>query len=157
MKRVVAIITVSLMLVAGHTEAYAVGGKESAASFILPTTGQAMNGEFGTRKSKVMLGLEVAAIATIVVLGTAVGGGVVWAGVGPLIANHLWSSTDAYQSAQKKGTQGQAGYYSGGYNEMTAAQRTLDYSRQRRFDREQELRGTLYERVQQAGEIGYNS
>src|SRR5438552_3950093 len=82
--------------------AYATGVKEGAASLFLPTTGQAMNGELGNGKTKLMAGVEVASIATIAVLGIVTGGAAVWIGLGPLAANHLWSSADAYKGAKKK-------------------------------------------------------
>jgi hypothetical protein len=81
---------------------FAAGTKEAAASLLLPTTGQAMNGQLGNTKTKIMAGVEVASITTVAVLGAVVGGPVIWAGLGPLIANHLWSSVDAYRNAQYK-------------------------------------------------------
>ena len=50
--------------------AFAVGGKEFGASLLIPTTGQAMNGEFRATKTKIMAGIEVAAITTTVLLAT---------------------------------------------------------------------------------------
>lgn len=130
--------------------AFALGAREAGASLLLPTTGQAMNGELGSRKSKIMGAIEVASITTVAVLGTAVGGGVVWAGLGPLLANHLWSAADAYKGAQgKRDPVVQA--------QMAEAQRTLEYSRERRFDREQAARGDLRDRMRLAAEGAYGS
>jgi len=141
----------ALMLLSIHMpSAFAIGAREAGASLLLPTTGQAMNGELGSTKSKVMGAVEVASLTTVVILGLAVGGGVVWAGLGPLVANHLWSATDAYKNAQNKQdpvVQAQ----------MAEAQRTLEYSRQRRFDREQTARGDLRDRMQQAAAVAYGS
>ena len=127
--------------------AFAIGAKEAGASLLLPTTGQAMNNEFGTTKSKVMAGVEVAAITTVAILGGVVGGGVIWAGLGPLIANHLWSSADAYKGAQRKQDPMVQ-------QQMLEAQRMLEVSRQRRFEREQTGRSDIRERIRQAGEMG---
>ncbi len=127
---------------------YATGGKEAAASFFLPTTGQAMNGELGKTKTKIMGGVEVASIATMAVLGITTGGAAVLIGLGPLAANHLWSSVDAYKGAKNKQnfqTQGQ----------LTDAQQSLELSRERRFEREQDRRLTIRERLQRAREQGY--
>ncbi|HTL46725.1 MAG TPA: hypothetical protein VL688_01545 [Verrucomicrobiae bacterium] len=144
------LIVVLMLLSVQAPSALAVGAKEAGASLLLPTTGQALNGEFGTTKSKIMAGVEVASITTIAVLGTAVGGGVVWAGLGPLLANHLYSAADAYKGAQnKRDPMVQA--------QMAEAQRTLEYSRERRFDREQSERGDLRDRMRQAAEAGYGS
>jgi len=129
---------------------YAVGAREAGASLLLPTTGQAMNGQLGMTKSKVMAGVEVAAIVTVAILGTAVGGGIVWAGLGPLIANHLWSSKDAYNGAQEK----HKAYFQQQL-QMAQAQKTLDLSRQRRFEREQISRSDIRTRVAAAGEAAY--
>lgn len=142
--------------------AYAVGARQAGASLLLPSVGQAMNGELSARKSKVMIGVEVASLTTIALLGTLVGGGVVWAGIGPLIANHVWSATDAYQSASSNNGAQVAQEYNAApvtayQPQMYDAQRTLEYSRQRRFDREQAVRGDLRERMLAAAELGYNS
>lgn len=144
--------------------AHAVGARQAGASLLLPSLGQAMNGEFRTTKTKVMIGVEVASITAAVLLGTLVGGGIVWAGLGPLIANHVWSATDAYQSATAKSRAAVATPQAFNAAPITAyepqmydAQRTLEYSRQRRFDREQAVRGDLRERMLAAAELGYNS
>ncbi|MBN1688979.1 MAG: hypothetical protein JW893_07750 [Candidatus Omnitrophica bacterium] len=129
---------------------YAYGLKEASASMLLPTTGQAMNDELGSGKTKIMAGVEVAAITTVAILGGLVGGGIVWAGLGPLIANHAWSSVDAYQSAQEKyRTEVLA------QQQMADAQRTLETSRQRRFEREETLRSDVRTRMAQAREQVY--
>ena len=123
---------------------FAVGAKEFGASLLLPTTGQAMNGQLGSTKTKIMGGIEVAAITTTIVLGFVVGGPVVWAGVGPLIANHAWAAADAYVNAQNKSDP----YVQ---QQMVSAQRTLDVSRQNRFARESDIR----QKIIKAGEESY--
>ena len=136
MKNILSCSIVFLMIfTVSSTSAFAVGGKEFGASLLIPTTGQAMNGEFRTTKSKIMLGVEVAAITTTVLLATLASGGVFWAGLGPLIANHAWSAADAYKSARK-------GDKNDPYiqQQLSSAQRTLDVSRQNRFDRESDIR-----------------
>ena len=115
--------------------------KEAGASLILPTTGQAMNGQLGNGKTKFMAGVEIAAITAITVIGFAGGGPAVWFGAGPLVANHLYSSLDAYKNA------GQADQAN-----ITIAQEEREYSRERRFDREPEYRSDLRERIRRAGE-----
>ncbi len=126
--------------------AFAEGGKEAAASLFLPTTGQAMNGELGSTKTKVMAGVEVAAITTIAILGGVVGGGVVWVGLAPLIANHAWSATDAYKNAQDKQDPAVQ-------EQMAEAQRMLELSRQKRFEREQSQRSDIRDRVLKSSEF----
>lgn len=123
--------------------------KEAGASLILPTTGQAMNGQLGNTKTKLMAGIEVAAITTVAVIGFAGGGPAVWFGAGPLIANHLYSSVDAFKNAG--GARSQADL-SVNQQEMLDAQRNIELSRERRFDREQAYRSDIRERIQRAGE-----
>ncbi|HLD50087.1 MAG TPA: hypothetical protein VJC08_02700 [bacterium] len=124
---------------------YAVGGKEATASLFLPTTGQAMNGELGKTKTKIMGGVEVASIATIAILGITTGGAAVLIGLGPLAANHLWSSMDAYKGAKnKQNFQAQ--------DQLSDAQRSLELSREGRFEREQGRRLTIRERLERARE-----
>ncbi|MFA6599630.1 MAG: hypothetical protein WC352_05565 [Candidatus Omnitrophota bacterium] len=125
--------------------AYATGKKEGAASLILPTYGQAMNNETYKTKTKFMAGIEIAAITTSVVLGTTVGGPVVWAGLGPLIANHLWSSIDAYKGAQVKKDPGIE-------EQLRSAQRSLELSRQRRYNTQAAYQSDLRDRIRLAGE-----
>ncbi len=139
-------VTLLTLFAVAAPPAVAVGGKEAAASFFLPTTGQAMNGQISNTKTKIMAGVEFAAITTVAILGGVVGGPVIWAGVGPLIANHLWSAADAYKGAQYKTDPAIK-------QQMLDAQRTLDLSRQRRFEREQAARSDIRERVRQAGEL----
>jgi len=124
------------------------GVKEGVSSFLLPTTGQSMNGEIGSTKTKIMAGVEVASITAIAILGTVSSGGAVWFGIAPLLANHTWSGVDAYRTAR------------GGPDAMMAMQmndpqRTMEYARMRRYQREEDFRGDLRTRVQQAGEVGY--
>ena len=125
---------------------FAEGGKEAFSSLLLPTTGQAMNGELGAKKTKIMAGVEVAAITAVTILGIASGGGVVLFGAAPLAANHLWSATDAYKSAHDKQNPMDQ-------EEMADAQRDLEFSRQRRFEREQNYRSSIRERIQRASEM----
>lgn len=126
--------------------AQAGGFKEAGASFLVPTTGQAMNGEIGATKTKIMAGIELASITAITVLGIAAGGGVVWFGLGPLLGNHLVSAVDAFQGAQYKEDPNFQ-------SQVVDAQRTLDMSRQRRFEREQNYRSDIRDRVRRAGEV----
>ena len=125
--------------------AFAEGLKEAGASLLLPTTGQTMNDEFGTTKTKLMAGIEVASIATVAILGTAVGGGIVWLGLAPMLANHTWSSVDAYKGAKRR----QDPLIQ---QQMYDAQRTIDISRQKRFEREQAYRSDAREKIRRAGE-----
>lgn len=104
MKSKALIILVILLTVFSFSmpTSFAAGGKEAVSSFLLPTTGQAMNGQMSDTKTKIMAGVEVASVATVAILGGVVGGPIIWAGLGPLIANHVWSATDAYRNAQYK-------------------------------------------------------
>lgn len=122
--------------------AFAAGGKEFGASLLLPTTGQAMNGEIGATKTKIMAGIEVAAVTTTILLATLTTGGIFWAGLGPLIANHAWSAADAFKTARNNKSDPYI------QQQLTSAQRTLDMSRQNRFSRESDIR----ERILKAGE-----
>ena len=47
---------------------------EATSSLFLPTTGQAMNGQMGSAKTKIMAGLEAGLITTTAILGGVVGG-----------------------------------------------------------------------------------
>ena len=123
-------VSFAMLLSVAAPSVFAVGAKAAASSLLLPTTGQAMNGELSSTKSKVMAGVEVAGVTTLAILGGVVGGPVVWAALGPLIANHVWSSVDAYKGAQ---TPRQQNPYA--QQQIVDAQRTLDFSRQRRFER----------------------
>ena len=92
--------------------------------------------------------LEVGLITTVAILGGVVGGPVIWAGLGPLIGNHLWSSADAYHNARTKPEGfGQPQY------QIADSQRDLGLLRQRRYEREQVSRSDIRDRIQQAGEI----
>ena len=122
--------------------------KEATASLLLPTTGQAINGQLGNGKTKFMAGVEVASITAITIIGFAGGGPAVWFGAGPLLANHLYSSVDAYKNAGKA----DQANITIAQQEMTDAQRNIEYSRERRFDREQDSRSDLRERIRRAGE-----
>ena len=147
--KVISLAVVALMVLAvSAPSAFAIGAKEAGASLLLPTSGQAMNGQIGNTKTKVMGALEVGLVTGTAILGGVVGGPVVWATVGPLIANHLWSATDAYKNAQNK-------YNPAVQQQMADAQRTLEFSRQRRFEREQNSRMDIRERIMRAGEVAY--
>ena len=144
MKKSLSCLMAFLMMVAFLSPAaFAAGGKEFGASLLLPTTGQAMNGEIGATKTKIMAGIEVAAVTTTILLATLTTGGIFWAGLGPLIANHAWSAADAFKTAR-------SGNNNDPYiqQQLSSAQRTLDVSRQNRFDRESDIR----QRILKAGE-----
>ena len=136
MKKLLSGFIVFLMIFAlSSAPAFATGGKEFGASLLLPTTGQALNGEIGATKTKIMAGIEVAAVTTTILLATLTSGGLFWVGLGPLIANHAWSAADAYKTA-KRGNNNDP-YIQ---QQLSSAQRTLDVSRQNRFDRESDIR-----------------
>ena len=144
MKKHLSCFIVFLMIFAClSTPAFALGGKEFGASLLLPTTGQAMNGEIGATKTKIMAGIEVAAVTTTILLATLTSGGIFWVGLGPLIANHAWSAADAFKTARSNNSNDP--YIQ---QQLSSAQRTLDMSRQNRFDRESDIR----QRIMRAGE-----
>jgi hypothetical protein len=148
----VSVLIVFLMLVTLTPALYAEGFREASASLLLPTTGQAMNGQLSDRKTKIMAGVEVAAITTVTVIGFAAGGPAVWFGAAPLLANHVWSAADAYKGAQQ-----QIDPIAADQQQLMEAQRTLDLSRQERFEREQAGRYDVRERIRRAGEQAYYS
>ena len=133
-----------IIVVSLSPTAFAMGGKEFGASLLLPTTGQALNGEIGATKTKIMAGIEVAAVTTTILLATLTTGGLFWVGLGPLIANHAWSAADAFKTA-RSGNNSNDPYIQ---QQLSSAQRTLDVSRQNRFDRESDIR----QRILKAGE-----
>ena len=134
----VVIVSLLLMLVSLVPASFALGTKEAMASFVLPTSGQTMNGEFGSGKSKLMAGVEAVSVATTAVL--AATGGAVWWGIAPLIANHTWSAVDAYKGAKRKVTYEQV-------DQMTDAQRSIELSREQRYQREQTSRSDFQRRM----------
>ena len=143
MRKTLSCLTAFLLVFAALTPSvFAEGGKEFGASLLLPTTGQAMNGEIGATKTKIMAGIEVAAVTTTILLATLVGGGVIWAGLGPLLANHAWSAADAFKTARSSKSDPYI------QQQLSSAQRTLDMSRQNRFSRESDIR----QRLLKAGE-----
>jgi hypothetical protein len=145
MKRKLSFLIAFLMIFASLSPAsFAAGGKEFGASLLLPTTGQAMNGEIGATKTKIMAGIEVAAVTTTILLATLTTGGIFWAGLGPLIANHAWSAADAFKTARSNQNNNDP-YIQ---QQLSSAQRTLDVSRQNRFERESDIR----QRILRAGE-----
>jgi hypothetical protein len=93
-----------------------------------------------------LAGIEFDSITTIIFFGTFVGGGVVWAGLGPLMANHLWSAADAYQGAQVKEDPVVQ-------QQLAEAKKTLELSRQSRLDHAQEYHSDLRSRIMQAGQL----
>ncbi len=145
------IIAVLTLLSVVQASAHAEGAKQGAASFILPTTGQYMNGEFNEGKTKLMAGMEVAAITATVILATVVGGPIVWAGIGPLIANHTWSGYDAYKTAKEKNENPYANYAADG-GQVYDARRDLDLARQQRYDYANNQNLSLRERMRIAAE-----
>ncbi len=147
-KKSLSVFAVALLLISNMPSANAEGLKQGTASLLLPTTGQAMNGQLGNTKTKIMGGVEVASITAVVVLGLATGGASVLWGAIPLATNHVWSATDAYKNA---GRQEGATVMAPG-QEMYAAQQTIESSRQGRFEREQAGRYDIRERVRLAGE-----
>ena len=145
MKKSLSIAIAFLMIFASLApSAFAIGGKQFGASLLLPTTGQAMNGEIGATKTKFMVGIEVAAVTTTILLATLTTGGLFWVGLGPLIANHVWSAGDAFKTARRNNNSNDP-YIQ---QQLSSAQRTLDVSRQNRFDRESDIR----QRILKAGE-----
>ena len=141
----------ALMICQSSPLVFAEGFKQSAASLILPTTGQAMNGELGDTKTKVMAGIEAAAVTTITILGITTGGGVVWVGLAPLIANHAWSSADAFKSARNRQRDPIV------EQQLIEAQRAIEYSRNRRADRGQDAPSDIRTRIQTAGQRAYEN
>ncbi len=131
--------------------ARAEGIKQGVSSFVLPTTGQYMNGEFNDGKTKLMATMEVAAITTTVILASVVGGPVVWAGIGPLIANHTWSGYDAYKTAKEKNDP-YTNYNNYGDQQVYDARRDLDLARQQRYDYSNNQNLSLRERMRLAAE-----
>ena len=149
MKKIISIILGSSLLFFGVQSARA-GVREGFSSLVLPGTGQVMNGQASDFKTKVFGAVEIASIATTAILGGFVGGPVIWAGLGPLIANHLWSSADAHHNAQGKqqGFYGQPQPY-----QIAQSQRALELSHQQRFENEQSARSDIRDRIMQAGEL----
>ena len=140
------ILVVFMMLTAFYSQpAAAQGGREALSSFLLPTTGQAMNGEVGTKKTAIMTGVEVASVGTLAFIGLATGGAAIWFGLGPLLANHTYSAVDAYKGAKYKSSPIVQ-------DQMAEAQRTLELSRERRFEREQYDRSDIRDRIARAGQ-----
>jgi hypothetical protein len=145
MKKHLSCFVAFLMIFASLSPAaFATGGKQFGASLLLPTTGQAMNGEIGATKTKIMAGIEVAAVTTTILLATLTSGGLFWVGLGPLLANHAWSAADAFKTARSSNNSNDP-YIQ---QQLSSAQRTLDVSRQNRFDRESDIR----QRILKAGE-----
>jgi len=140
-----ALAVLALMLMPIVTpQAHASAAKAAGASLFLPTTGQAMNGQIGNTKTKLMAVAEVGLVTTTAILGGVVGGPVVWVALGPLIANHAWSATDAYINAKKQAASPVV------EQQVMDAQRALELSRQRRFDRDETYQSSLRDRINQA-------
>ena len=51
-------VAVLMLFSATASSVFAVGAKEAGASLLLPTTGQAMNNQIASSKTKVMAGIE---------------------------------------------------------------------------------------------------
>ncbi|MBI4971583.1 MAG: hypothetical protein HZC17_07080 [Candidatus Omnitrophica bacterium] len=73
-----------------------------ASSLVLPPVGQIENKEGTKPKSFIMGAVEACGITALVLTATLVGGPIVWVGIGPLMANHIWSGTEAYATAKRK-------------------------------------------------------
>ncbi|HOE68808.1 MAG TPA: hypothetical protein PLH16_04035 [Candidatus Omnitrophota bacterium] len=111
LKKLIAILLVSTVATLSSGVAHAASGQDKgetsltrgAASLLLPGWGQYLNGEMKTRGGKIktgtMIALEIGGALTTILVGTLVGYPVIWAGIGILIFNHLWSATDAYVKA----------------------------------------------------------
>ncbi len=143
-KSLTILIAILMLLPLLTPPAHAMGMREAGASLFLPTTGQAMNGQIGNTKTKIMAVAEVGLVTTTAILGGVVGGPVIWVALGPLIANHVWSSTDAYITARNKPESPVV------EAQVMDAQKALELSRQRRFDREETVHSSLRDRVNQA-------
>lgn len=107
MKKTAIFLVIALCAFSLYNPAPAYAGnsalKPGASSLLIPGWGQYQNGEFDTKggriKSWTMILVEVGAIVTTAVVGGTVGAPVVWVGIGLLIANHVWSSFDAFLNA----------------------------------------------------------
>ena len=141
----IALAVLALMLMPMlASQAHANSARAAGASLFLPTTGQAMNGQIGNTKTKLMAVAEVGLVTTTAILGGVVGGPVVWVALGPLIANHVWSSADAYMNAKNQASSPVV------EQQVMDAQRALELSRQRRFDRDETYQSSLRDRINQA-------
>lgn len=149
--KTIAFWTILVLLLSLAPSLHAEGFRQAGASLLLPTTGQAMNGQLGDNKTKLMAGIEVAAVTTVTIAGFAAGGPIVWLGAAPLIVNHVWSATDAYKNAGRQPDANAAAEQ----QQLMEAQRTLELSRQDRFEREQAERYDVRDRVRRAGEQAY--
>jgi len=109
-KKFIAVLLLATFMVAASGVAYAADtdkGEKSltrgAASLVLPGWGQYLNGEMETKSGKIKTGamiiLEIGGIVTTILVGILVGVPAVWAGIGILIFNHIWSAADAYAKA----------------------------------------------------------
>lgn len=143
--RITAFMLVALMTLIAPSAHAAI--KEGAASLFLPTTGQAMNGQLGDGKTKVMGTVEAASIITTAILGVSTGGATVLVGAVPMAINHIWSSMDAYKSARQREVEnammGQAPSY-GAQSHIQMAQSAYAPEAGRGYD--------VRERIRRAGE-----
>ncbi len=146
MKNRLFFLSAFLVLILFSNQVFAEGLKEAGASLLLPTTGQAMNGQLGNTKTKIMGGVEVISVAAVTIVGIATGGGAVLLAAAPLAANHLWSAADAYHSAKTKRDPVAE-------QQLLEAQRNLDLSRQGRYEREREYQSDVRDRIRRAGEL----
>lgn len=97
MKKFICILLCSALLFSGCATDLSSAGK----SALIPGWGQRANHE-SKAKQVTMAVVEVAGITTTAVVGGIIGWPLVMVGVGVLIANHVWSATDAYVHADKK-------------------------------------------------------
>ncbi len=109
MKKIALMMIIPLLfmgVLAPVASAEETGMKQAAKSLLIPGWGQYDNGEFNTESGKVKVGvmaaIEVAAIVTTAVVGGVCGAPLVWIGVGLFIANHVWSSMDAFMNSKKE-------------------------------------------------------
>jgi hypothetical protein len=106
----IALLLIIPMLLLGMGVPAALAGDESmkaaGKSLLIPGWGQYQNGEFDTQKGKikvsVMAAIEIAAIVTTGVVGGICGAPQIWIGIGLFIANHVWSSIDAFMNAKEE-------------------------------------------------------
>lgn len=97
------VLTVFLFSASGVAHAANESLTRGAASLIIPGVGQYLNGELDCKSGKIKTGamilIEIGAIVTTAVVGGVCGYPQIWAGLGVLILNHVWSGTDAYLKA----------------------------------------------------------
>jgi len=106
-KKIIAVLAILTLVVSASGVAYAADTNQSeksltrgAASLVLPGWGQYLNKEMESKSGKIKTGamivIEIGGILTLVLVWTLVGYPVLWVGIGILLANHIWSASDAY-------------------------------------------------------------